>query len=127
MATDEFKILLDIFENSIIDLQDDRCDIGEWERNRYTQAKNNLLTAYYRLKFSPLGDNHHNALLCPYCNPNMTTLTPKQKELKKAHGTVNEFTDAIINAIGEISVVEAQKAIADYREQWNNAGVIHAS
>lgn len=22
------------------------------------------------LKFSPLGDNHHNAALCPYCTPN---------------------------------------------------------
>ena len=22
-----------------------------------------------RARFSPLGDNHHNALACPYCNP----------------------------------------------------------
>ena len=22
------------------------------------------------LAFSPIGDNHHNALLCPHCNPN---------------------------------------------------------
>ena len=28
-----------------------------------------------RAKFMPIGDNHHNALLCPYCNPNNETMT----------------------------------------------------
>lgn len=35
-----------------------------------------LLALAYRvdslfdLQFRPSGDNHHNAMLCPYCNPN---------------------------------------------------------
>lgn len=49
-------------------------------------------------------------------------MTPQQLELKRAHGTVEEFTDAVINAIGEISVAEAQQAIASYRAQWAAAG-----
>ena len=49
-------------------------------------------------------------------------MTPAQQALQEAHGTVEEFTDAIINAIGEISVAEAQRAIAEYRQRWSDAG-----
>jgi hypothetical protein len=45
-----------------------------------------------------------------------------QKTLQRLHGTVEEFTDAVINAIGDISKVEALKAIRDYRERWRIAG-----
>jgi hypothetical protein len=47
-----------------------------------------------------------------------------QKTLQRLHGTVDEFTDAVIAAIGDISVVEALKAIRDYRERWRHAGEI---
>lgn len=49
-------------------------------------------------------------------------MTPAQQALQAAHGTVEEFTDAIINAIGDISVAEAQRAIAEYRQRWRDAG-----
>lgn len=49
-------------------------------------------------------------------------MTPQQLELKRKHGTVEEFTDAVINAIGEISVMEAQAAIVKYRQEWREAG-----
>jgi hypothetical protein len=45
-----------------------------------------------------------------------------QKTLQRLHGTVEEFTDAVINAIGDISKTEALKAIHDYRERWKIAG-----
>lgn len=50
-------------------------------------------------------------------------LTPTREELRRNHGTPEEFTDAIINAIGEISVAEAQQAIALYRATWARAGI----
>lgn len=45
-----------------------------------------------------------------------------QKTLQRLHGTVEEFTDAVINAIGDISKTEALQAIHDYRERWRIAG-----
>lgn len=49
-------------------------------------------------------------------------LTKAQKTLKRLHGTVDEFTDAVINAIGEISKSEALQAIRKYRDDWYRAG-----
>lgn len=49
-------------------------------------------------------------------------ITKAQKTLERLHGTVEQFTDAVINAIGDISKVEALKAIHDYRERWRIAG-----
>ena len=48
--------------------------------------------------------------------------TKTQLELESKHGTVAEFSGAIINAIGEISVMEAQEAIKKYTDEWNEAG-----
>lgn len=45
-------------------------------------------------------------------------LTPGQQALKERHGTPEEFTDAVIKAIGEITKTEALEAIAKYRAQW---------
>lgn len=50
-------------------------------------------------------------------------MTPAQQALQAAHGTVEEFTDAVINAIGEISVAEAQRAISEYRQRWRDASL----
>lgn len=52
----------------------------------------------------------------------VSPLSTAQIELQRQHGTVEEFTDAVINAIGEISVAEAQVAIAQYRVDWALAG-----
>lgn len=52
-------------------------------------------------------------------------LTERQTALVAAHGTVEEFTDAVVMAIGEISVAEAQDAIAKYRRQFAEAGSPH--
>jgi hypothetical protein len=49
-------------------------------------------------------------------------LSKAQKTLQRLHGTVEEFTDAVINAIGDISKVEALDAIHSYRERWKIAG-----
>jgi len=49
-------------------------------------------------------------------------LTKAQKTLKRLHGTVDEFTDAVINAIGDVSKAEAIEAIRDYRRRWAAAG-----
>lgn len=49
-------------------------------------------------------------------------LTKAQKTLQRLHGTVEEFTDAVIGAIGDVSVEEALAAIRDYRKRWMDAG-----
>lgn len=52
----------------------------------------------------------------------MARLTREQALLKVLHGTVEEFTDKCIEAIGDISKAEALEAIRAYRVQWHNAG-----
>jgi hypothetical protein len=44
--------------------------------------------------------------------------TKGQRELQKKHGTPKAFAEACINAIGEISVLEAMTAIQRYNKQW---------
>lgn len=50
-------------------------------------------------------------------------LTKAQKTLKRLHGSVEEFTDAVINAIGDVSKDEALAAIREYRRRWDDAGL----
>jgi len=51
--------------------------------------------AYWKqLAFSPLGDNHHNALLCPHCNPNGLVLAIP---VKPGESDPVEKTKAAIN------------------------------
>ena len=52
----------------------------------------------------------------------MARLTKKQALLKVLHGSVDEFTDKCILAIGDISKDEAVTAIRDYRKLWDEAG-----
>ena len=46
--------------------------------------------------------------------------TPAQEALKKKHGSPRTFAQACVNAIGEISCLEAHRAIADYKAQWDS-------
>ncbi len=45
----------------------------------------------------------------------------KLKELYEKHGTPAEFARAVYAAIGEISVAEAEAAIAKYEQEWTEA------
>jgi hypothetical protein len=47
--------------------------------------------------------------------------------LRLAHGTPAEFARAVWAAIGEISVAEAQAAIAKYEQEWREAEVRDAA
>lgn len=47
--------------------------------------------------------------------------TDGQRALQRVHGTPKEFAEACINAIGEISVLEAHVAVNKYHQQWNAA------
>ena len=51
-------------------------------------------------------------------------LTKAQKFLKRIHGTVEEVTDEIIEAVGakDVTAPEALKAVRAYRERWAVAG-----
>lgn len=42
-------------------------------------------------------------------------------ELRRAHGTPQEFSKAVWAAIGEISVAEAMEAIRKYQREWDEA------
>lgn len=52
--------------------------------------------------------------------PNKAT-TAGQRALQKEHGTPRAFARAVVNAIGEISILEAQLAIRKYRDEWEAA------
>lgn len=52
----------------------------------------------------------------------MRRITKTQKTMKRLHGSVEEFTDAVIGAIGDISKDEALDAIRAYRQRWEEAG-----
>ncbi len=47
--------------------------------------------------------------------------TPGQKALARKHGTPRQFASAVINAVGEISIDEAEAAIAQYLAEWRAA------
>ena len=47
--------------------------------------------------------------------------TAGQRALQKKHGTPRAFARAVVNAIGEISILEAQLAIRKYRDEWQAA------
>jgi len=49
-------------------------------------------------------------------------LSEKQKELKRKHGTPEQFEAAVWNALGEISITEARDAIYKYEKEWVAAG-----
>lgn len=44
-----------------------------------------------------------------------------QRALQAKHGTPREFAQACVNAIGEISCLEAHTAIQKYLKQWEEA------
>lgn len=52
--------------------------------------------------------------------PNEAT-TAGQRALRKKHGTPRAFARSVVNAIGEISVLEANVAIKKYRDEWEAA------
>jgi hypothetical protein len=49
-------------------------------------------------------------------------LTPQQRVLVEKHGTPEQFETAVWRALGEISVDEAEEAIAKYRREGDQAG-----
>lgn len=48
---------------------------------------------------------------------------PTREELRRNHGTPAEFAKAVWNAVGEISVMEAQAGILRYECEWLQAPV----
>jgi len=52
--------------------------------------------------------------------PNEAT-SAAQRILQTEHGTPREFAQACVNAIGEISCLEAHTAIQKYKKQWEEA------
>ena len=49
-------------------------------------------------------------------------MTPRQKELAAKHGTPIDFTRAVMNAVGEISMTEAEAAVNSYLNEFQEAG-----
>ena len=44
-----------------------------------------------------------------------------RQQLQAKHGTPAEFKRAVLNAVGEISLSEAENAIRLYEREWNAA------
>ncbi len=47
--------------------------------------------------------------------------TQRQAELQAKHGSPRAFAEAVVKAIGEFSVDEANAAIRKYRKEWEAA------
>ena len=47
--------------------------------------------------------------------------TPGQRALRRKHGTPRTYARACVNAIGEITCLEARAAIRKYLREWNAA------
>ena len=71
--------------------------IAAWNR-RSDATITALREEVKRARFSPLGDNHHNALACPYCNPKQ--LDP-EAELTALRRRVVELGGAIVARVHE--------------------------
>lgn len=55
----------------------DRATLDAWVKSRTLASAVEQLQA---AQFSPMGDNHHNAAKCPYCNPELETLRAQAEE-----------------------------------------------
>lgn len=51
----------------------------------------------------------------------MERLTPEQRRLKRLHKTPDEFARDVMECLGEISLEEANAAVAKYRKEWEAA------
>ena len=69
-----------------------------------------------RARFSPLGDNHHNALACPYCNPKQ--LDP-EAALTALRQRVVEVVGPFANMLPDNIV--AKDALQEQLQQWCRA------
>lgn len=67
-----------------------------------TQAQRELLEEVRKqrdeARFSPLGDNHHNAAACPYCNPK---LEAQREQLEQAQRNAWEAGFALCRSYGD--------------------------
>lgn len=55
-----------------------------------------LRAAVAEAKFSPLGDNHHNAAACPYCNPAWSKLQAERDVLRARLAALVVAADALL-------------------------------
>ncbi len=68
-------------------------------------------------RFAPLGDNHHNAAECPYCNPKYVK---QAKTIERLRGMVNELVE-IVECIDFNDDLDAPNN--DDMNRWHNAAL----
>jgi hypothetical protein len=60
------------------------------EADRVSDRLREELAHWKQQAFRPLGDNHHNAALCPYCNPILAKQEQFQSESERLRGVLDE-------------------------------------
>lgn len=82
---------------------------------RYHEEREERLKAQFR----PLGDNHHNAMLCPYCNPSRIDPVAVKKNadrlVEALEQIVSEY-DIFGNSAAHDMYEIASNAIEDWRK-----------
>lgn len=63
--------------------------------------------------FQPLGDNHHNAEMCPHCNPNGWRLAPREPTYRMAGAGAEVLTDYVGEDNDELIAVQAYRAMLE--------------
>jgi len=66
-------------------LYENRGELSTMQReiDRVTAERDRLKKELAEARFRPLGDNHHNAALCPYCNPTLNAQTAAHLSVSK--------------------------------------------
>lgn len=86
-------------------------------RRRFAEARGYAAIREIREAIHQTRDDHADLIAAMPTKPK----TAGQRVLQKKHGTPRAFARAVVNAIGEISVLEAQLAIRKYRDEWQAA------
>lgn len=74
-----------------------RSDHGDMWYTKMPDLARQLERELAQARFSPMGDNHHNAMLCPYCNPLPAQRPEERQQLIEARDRYRNL--AIVSAV----------------------------
>ena len=75
------SVLIPLVDALVAAVADSTWHGSGYHSEKAGEAKRALLAAIELERFRPMGDNHHNAEACPYCNPNGWTLQPSHPKI----------------------------------------------
>ncbi len=84
--------ILDLFPDGDISLVNPLLRRAQAAEQRLAALQSEVERQLLEARYSPLGDNHHNAAQCPYCNPKYAALQSEVERLRKVAEVAEEIT-----------------------------------